>query len=182
MYLVVGSITKDGDTYHNSAITFAPDGSRSVSHKRALWGWDRDNFSPAVGAEILNVDGFRVGVRICFEVRFPEFFRELYRKTDLNLILFYDVSREDSADRYELIKAHIRTRSVENVCHTLSVDAIAPWQTAPTALFDRSGGIVAELERNREGLLVCDLEMTDPDFGEQGRLELSDWLVHRPCE
>ncbi len=33
------------------------------------------------------------GVRICYEVRFPKFFRELYKKsTDLNVILFYDVA------------------------------------------------------------------------------------------
>ena len=56
--------------------------------------------------------------RICYEIRFPEYFRELYvENTDLNVILFYDVSDRDNADRYDLIRAHVRMRAVENVCH-----------------------------------------------------------------
>ena len=52
------------------------------------------------GDGIFEIAGISVGVRICFEVRFPEYFRELYaRKTDLNVVLFYDVSDvDDTAD------------------------------------------------------------------------------------
>lgn len=178
IHLVVGSITRDLGRYFNSAIVFTPHGQKHVYHKRALWGWDRDNFTPGKAPGIVEIDGFRIGVRICFEVRFPEYFRELYRaETDLNVILFYDVSDYDDAERYNLIKSHIRTRAVENVCHTLTVDTIRPYQTAPTALFDRSGCVVTELPRNSEGLMVCELEKKELDFGERGRKEISDFLT-----
>ena len=189
---VIGSITEGepNGKPHNSAVIFLPDGKREIYHKRALWGWDRDNFSgekldskkvapdnfsPGDGGGVFQLGNVKIGVRICFEVRFPEYFRELYaQNTDLNIILFYDVADNDNVDRYDLIRSHIRTRAVENVCPILTVDTIRPYQTAPTALYDRSGGVLAELERNKEGLLVYDWEKTELTFGEQGRKEISD--------
>lgn len=180
MYIIAGSITKEEGRFYNSAVILAPDGTRSVYRKRALWGWDRDNFFPGDPGGVLEIDGIKIGIRICFEVRFPEYFRELYQEaTDLNLILFYDVSGFDDGGRYDLIRGHIRTRAVENVCHTLSVDTAGPWQTAPTGLYDRSGGVVLELERGREGLLVYDFLPGELDFGERGRKEYSDLLTGR---
>ena len=76
-----------------------------------------------------------------------------------------------------MIKSHIRTRAVENVTYTLSVDTISPYQTAPTALYDKSGSSLIELKRNEESLLVYDFENMQSDFGEQGREQISDWLM-----
>lgn len=75
------------------------------------------------------------------------------------------------------MKSHIRTRAVENVCYTLTANTIRPYQTAPTALFDRSGYVLKELEPNTEEMLIYDLNDTQLDFGEQGRKCLSDLLI-----
>lgn len=178
IYVIVGTITKEDDNYYNSAIVFIPYKKRILYNKRALWGWDKENFSMGKNSGVLDLDGWRIGIRICYEVRFPEFFRELYKEhTDLNIVLFYDVSDYDNMDRYEIIKAHIRTRAVENITYTLSVDAIYPYQTAPTILYDRSGYPLCELKRNEENLLVYDLNDKQLNFGEQGRKEISDLLI-----
>lgn len=180
IHIIIGTIIREDGKYYNSAIMFSPYKEKQFYHKRALWGWDEDNFSIGNGSGIFEIDGWKIGVRICFEVRFPEFFRELYEEhTDLNVIMFYDVSDYDDIERYELIKSHIRTRAVENVTYTLAVDAICPYQTAPTALYDRSGGSLIELKRNEEGLLVYDLEKSAPDFGEKGRIEISNRLMKK---
>lgn len=178
MYVIVGSIVKDDEEYHNSAVIISPNIPMRMYHKRALFGWDADNFSPSDARGIFEIDGLRIGVRICFEVRFPEYFRELYKeRTDLNVILFYDVADQDNIERYELIKSHIRTRAVENVCHTLTVDTIKPFQTAPTGLYDKSGRILGELKRNESGLFVYELVVEEPNFGEQGRINISNRLL-----
>ena len=180
MYIIVGAVTKINDNCYNSAVVFSPERNRNCYNKRALWGWDKENFCPGDQIGVFGIDRLRIGVRICYEVRFPEYFRELYlQKTGLNIILFYDVSDNDDTERYELIRSHIRTRAVENVCHTLSVNASSPYQTSPTAIYDRSGRPLAELDRNTDDLLVYDLELSQLDFGEQGRKEISDTLTKR---
>ena len=45
-----------------------------------------------------------------------------------------------------------------DVAYTLAVDTIRSYQTAPTALFDRSGRSLLELKRNEDGMLVYDLQ------------------------
>lgn len=177
---LIGTKYKENDHIYNRAILFRPNKSQEVYDKRALWGWDKDNFVSGKNNGIFQLGDITIGVRICFEVRFPEFFRELYlEKTDLNIILFYDVSDDNDYERYDMIKGHIQTRAVENVCTTISVNAIAPFQTAPTAVFGKSGQIYEECERNKTGLLIFDFEKKDYDFGERGRKELSDLLLSK---
>ena len=169
---------KKQEKIYNSAVVFVPNCKPFVYSKRALWGYDKDNFSSGHDVGVFRFLDRIIGVRICFEVRFPEYFRELYREeTDLNIILFYDISKQEDLQRYELIRSHIRTRAVENVCHILTVNTSAAFQTAPTALFGRSGQILIEQSRNKEGLLWYDLDFSPLDFGEQGRKAISDLLV-----
>lgn len=175
IHVIIGTIIQKDEKYYNSAAMFAPYEEKRFYHKRALWGWDKDNFSIGNDNGIFEIDGWKIGVRICFEVRFPEFFRELYdAHTDLNIIMFYDVADHDDTERYELIKSHIRTRAVENVTYILAVNTIRPYQTAPTALYDRPGYSLIELKKNEESMLVYDLEKSEPDFGEKGRIEISN--------
>ena len=176
--IVLGTILKEQEKIYNSAVVFVPNREPFVYSKRALWGYDKNNFSSGHSGGVFRFSDRKIGVRICFEVRFPEYFRELYREdTDLDIILFYDISKQEDLQRYELIRSHIRTRAVENVCAVLTVNTSAAFQTAPTALFGRSGQVLLELERNKEGLLLYDLEYPPLDFGEQGRKEISDLLI-----
>ena len=180
MYIVVGTITMYEGKRYNSAIVLRPNQDRIIYNKRALWGWDRENFYAGNNAGIFQIADIKIGIRICFEVRFPEYFRELYReKTDLNIILFYDMTNHDDVERYELIQSHIRTRAVENVCPILTVNTNKPFQTAPTALYDKSGNALVKLERNQEALLIYDFVKTTFSFGEQGRKEISDLLINQ---
>ena len=111
-------------------------------------------------------------------MRFPEYFRQLYRqKTDINLVLFYDVSDWEDIRRYQLITGHLQTRAVENVTPVLSVNTIHPFQTAPTAVIGKNGQILKECGRNQEELLIFDFEKAEDDFGDRGRRTYSDRLV-----
>ena len=179
MYIAVGSILKRENAIFNSIQMFSPNGETLPSYdKRALWGWDIDNFSEGTNCGIYEIDEIKIGVRLCFEVRFPEYFRELYKeRVDLCIVSFFDVTDEECIERYELIKAHLRTRAVENVMTVISVNDIAPFQAAPTAIFDIDGTVVAELERNKAGLLIYDFKTPEKQFGARGRALISDRLL-----
>ena len=176
--VIVGTIYKEEEKIFNSAVLLTKDGNRYFYHKKALWGWDKDNFEIGNKDGVFEIDGWKIGIRICFEVRFPEFFRELYKEnTDLNIIIFYDSADDNNMMRYNTIEGHIKTRAIENVCYTLTSNTIKPYQTAPTALYDRSGRMLAGCERKKECMFIYDLEKKPLDFGEKGRKEISDILL-----
>lgn len=179
MCIICGCITHEGGKYRNSAAVFRPGRERTFYHKRALWGWDRENFVPGSDGGIIEFRGLKIGIRICFEIRFPEFFRELYLEdTNLNIVLFHDVLDAPDSDRYELIRAHIRTRAAENVCPLLAVNATHPQQTAPSMLCGKSGEILAELPPGEQTLLVYDLKHEALSFSEQGRKYICDQIMN----
>lgn len=175
---IVGTIYKEQECIFNRAICFQPNHKSLYYGKRALYGWDKDNFETGKETGIFEIQGIKIGVRICFEIRFPEYFRELYKEgTDINIVLFYDVSDNENAERYNMIKGHLQTRAVENVTTTISVNAVFPYQTAPTAVFDKSGIICKECNSNKEEMLIYDFVKKEEDFGEKGRRLISNQLV-----
>ena len=176
--ILTGSVFSDELRYYNRAYLFVPGKQPQWYGKRALYGWDEENFSKGAEDGVFEVKGVKVGVRICFEVRFPEYFRELYRAhTDLNIVLFYDVSDTDDFDRYQLLRSHLITRAVENVTPMLSVNAVSPNQTAPVCSINASGEVCTETFRNEEAMLLYEFERKELSFGEKGRKRYSDELL-----
>ena len=175
--IIVGAVA-GSDKYFNRAYFISPQKPIDWYDKRALYGWDSDNFTEGNKTGIFKLKDLTIGVRICFELRFPEYFRELYKSgTDFNIVLFNDVSDTDDKERYQMMRSHLITRAVENVTPVISVNAISPYQTAPTCFIDASGKVKDELERNIEGLLIYDIEKKELNFGEIGRKQYSDKLL-----
>ena len=154
IHIIVGTIDYADSKYYNRAYLVSPNKAKRWYDKRALYGWDEDNFAPGDENGIYEIDGIKIGVRICFEVRFPEYFRELYREnTDLDIVLFYDVADIEDETRYQMIRGHLITRAVENITPVLSVNAIHPYQTAPTCFINASGGACKELDKKMRACL-----------------------------
>jgi predicted amidohydrolase len=175
MYIALGLIRQDKGKRYNSVCLISPEGCiRGSYDKRALWGWDLNHFERGTQSGIFDVDGVKTGFRICFEVRFPEYFRELFKEqAELCFVLFSDVAEQASPLRYEIIKSHLITRAVENVMTVVSVNSISDFQTAPTAVFDINGNSVFEAPENKEFLLVYDYVKPEIGYGAKGRIENS---------
>jgi len=179
MYIALGTIRRHNSNHYNSIQLISPNGELIGNYdKRALWGWDLDNYKQGETLGIFQIDDVKIGFRICFEVRFPEYFRELLKENvELCFVSFCDVQSEDSIERYNMIKAHLITRAVENVMTIVSVNSTSHYQTAPTAVIDINGSIVSEAPRNQEYLIVYDYKAPVMGFGQKGRLHYSLELV-----
>lgn len=175
VFVALGTAIETEQGFTNGMLLFSPDGETMGSYdKRALWGYDLNHFKKGKEKGIFEIDGVRVGFRICYEVRFPEYFRELFKEhVQLCFVSFSDVSEEDSLYKYELIKAHLRTRAVENVMTVVSVNSVSKYQSAPTAVFDVNGELSAEAPRNQEYLLMYDYVPPQMGYFQEGRLRNS---------
>ncbi len=106
MYVCIGTVLPKGERHTNSICVFSPE-SREVWQydKRALWGWDVDNFVHGETNGIYMIDDVKIGIRICYEVRFPELFRDLYLEgASICFVSFCDNKEEFDPDRFELLK------------------------------------------------------------------------------
>jgi len=141
IYIALGMVKRTFEKYYNCISLISPKAeSRIIYSKRALWGWDKENFHPGCVNEVVEIKGFKIGFRICFEIRFPEYFRELYREqVDIVCVPFNDTSEVDNAARYELLKSHILTRAVENSFVVVTSNTCRYFQTAPSCIVDQDG-------------------------------------------
>lgn len=180
MFIALGMITFDETVTYNSVQLIGPTEEKFQRyHKRALWGWDRDNFKPGTEIGIYNIDGIKVGIRICFEVRFPEYFRELFRdQVDLCIISFADIGKPEQKDKLDIIQSHLISRATENVMYVLSANSISQHQLAPTCLINPDGIILEKAPLNEESLITKEIEFASPSFGQEGRIIHSKMLLN----
>ena len=173
--VVLGAVIRDENGTFNESVALFPNNKEPVHYgKRALWGWDSQNFLPGTQEGIFELGGFRFGMRVCFEIRFPEFFRELFdSNVDVALVAFNDTSRTENKIRRALIRAHLQTRAVENAIVVVSSNGLKDFQTCPTCIVSPDGHILAEAKEDHEELIFYDLEREESNFGRKGREEIS---------
>ncbi|MGH3449446.1 MAG: nitrilase-related carbon-nitrogen hydrolase, partial [Haloechinothrix sp.] len=72
--VVAGFPERDGDRMYNAAAVFGPGGELAgVYRKLHLFAGEAGVFEPGDrGLPVFDVDGLRIGVLICFDLRFPE--------------------------------------------------------------------------------------------------------------
>jgi predicted amidohydrolase len=173
--VVVGAACWVDSRWRNSLVVLGPGKGRAFRYdKRALWGWDRDNFAAGTGAGIFDIQGVKVGLGICFEIRFPEYFREMFdAAVEVALVSFCDIAPKADPDRRGTIRSHLVTRAVENAFPVVSANTVAIGQTAPTMVVSPDGVVLCEASDSEEDLVYFDYQRDEPNFGRRGRLEVS---------
>jgi len=184
MYIGAGTLKKIDENYYNAIEILSPDKKPLLPYyERALWGWDLENFSPGNYPGIYCIDGIHFGIRICYEVRFPEYFRELFKnEVTIILVSFCDLADEENINRYEIIKGHLITRAVENTAYVVSVNGMAKFQTAPTAIIDPDGNVLGIAPQNEEALVCFEYYGINKNFGITGRMKTSKEILGRSSE
>ncbi len=182
LFIVVGLITPHGHAFRNSLCLVSPDESDAVLyHKRALWGWDMENFVPGNAPGVCEIDGVTVGLRVCYEARFPEYFRELFRRqVSLALVALSNVGDAERRDQTDVYRAHLVSRASENAIWVLSANSCSRAQLAPSCLIDPDGNVMAECKTDHEEMIFGDVTIGEPSFSAKGRIALSKKLTeHR---
>lgn len=80
VFTLGGVVTRSGDGKpHNQAVAFDPQGQLLARYsKERLFGYTReaDHYRPGRGGAMFEWAGMKVGVRICYDLRFPELARD----------------------------------------------------------------------------------------------------------
>jgi predicted amidohydrolase len=143
--LVAGSIPEaqaEGERGFNTSVHVGPDGKdRAIYRKLHMFDVSvagteyRESEHEAPGTEIVSsetADGTRLGLSICYDLRFPELFRRLAVDGALVIVLPSAFTVSTTRDHWETL---VRARAIENQCFV-----IAPNQVGEHAKGVKSGG------------------------------------------
>ncbi len=119
-------------------------------------------FTP--GAEISSCDlgGFRLGLAICYDLRFPEIFRRLATEERTTVFI---VSSAWPFPRVEHLRVLSQARAIENQSYLVLANRVGSDDGTSfcghSAVIDPAGAILAAGSADRAELIVADLEQAD---------------------
>jgi len=119
---IVGGPIRSEDGLVNGALVIAPDGKLlHVYAKTHLWGDEAEAFRAGRGPVIVDFDGFRVGLAICFDAGFPEHVRALGRGGAEAVLCPAAFTHGEERHRYEI---YYPARALENTMYTGVANAV----------------------------------------------------------
>jgi predicted amidohydrolase len=184
MHAVCGLLERDGDTLHNAAILVGPDGLIGSYRKTHLPFLGVDRF--VVPGDELNVYDTplgRIGVIICYDLRFPEVTRTLALK-GADIVCLPTNFPMAAKVQTELITV---ARAAENRIYLLAANRVGKERTGEfcgwSQIVDPFGKRLAEAGETEEALLVAEVDVQkarDKDYVIPGEYELYLFGHRRP--
>ena len=160
---VVGSmVLPDGDDAANAAVLIAADGSIGLhyakSHLIDVYR-EKEIFRAGRTTPTVELAGTRVGVAICYDLRFPELFRAFVDEGAEVLVVVAEWP-EQRIGHWELL---LRARAVENQAWVIGVNRVGSDRSTTyggrSQVIDPWGTVVASAPADSEAELVVDLDL-----------------------
>lgn len=175
--LLLGSLPEriDGDTrVYNTSVLLGPDGATMASYRKIhlfdidLPGMEHLKESKAVrpGTEVVVADAAfgKLGLSICYDVRFPELYRALSRSGARVLAVPSAFTDRTGRDHWEVL---LRARAIENLAFVFAPAQVGIHGKGRAShghamIVDPWGRILAEVAEG-EGLALTDLDFAAQD-------------------
>jgi len=176
LWLVGGSITeyREGrDRLSNTCCVFAPDGGLAAVYRKIhLFDVEvggrvyRESEAEEPGDDVVvvdDVDGWGVGLSVCYDVRFPELYQALALSGAQLLTVPANFTLATGKDHWHVL---LRARAIESQCYVLAAAQVGapagrpsyghsvvvdPWGTVLADAPDEETVVVAEVDRARLG-------------------------------
>lgn len=136
VHVHIGSyLERDGSRFFNTGVVFDHNGDRIAKYRKIhlfdveIPGGksyrESDIVSPGDEVVTFSIGNFRFGMATCYDLRFPELFRQLEEKGIDAILLPAAFTLQTGRDHWELL---LRARAVENLCW---VAAAGQWGSSP---------------------------------------------------
>lgn len=120
IWIIAGLAMRRENRFVNSALLIAPTGEVTATYnKQRLFGYAAETEIYSAGAEpcIVEIAGLSVALFICFDLRFPELFREVGPDVDACVVIAnWPAARQLHWD------VLIQARAIENQCYVVAVN------------------------------------------------------------
>ena len=118
---------------------------------------EKDDTIPGKDLGVFELDNVKIGVGICFDLRFPEYFRELIKRGVEIIFLPSHFNKNTGAIAWDTLT---RARAIENQVYFCAVNQTGEKLCANTKVISYDGEILKSLG-DEEGILTIDLDLEE---------------------
>lgn len=163
LWVVLGSAHKlsGNNKPHNSLYVINPDGTIIDRYdKRFCTSGDLKYYSPGDHFTIFEINNVRCGLLICYDLRFPELFRE-YRKLNADIIFHSFNNSRHGIDciHPKIMPITAQARAGTNAFYISINNSSAPYGWA-SEFITPDGLVNGKLAANKPGVLISDVDTT----------------------
>jgi predicted amidohydrolase len=161
--IVCGVSERDGASIYNSQVFVDQAGTILAKYRKthlfAVASIDEHKcFSPGNSFTAFSFAGFRFGLSICYDLRFPEIYRHLAAEENVNAFI---ISSAWPFPRVEHLRALAVARAIENQSYVILANRVGADDgvsfCGSSAIIDPYGVVVASASTDREELLEAEL-------------------------
>ncbi len=167
VWVVLGSTHRLGGDHrpHNSLYVINPEG-RIIDRydKRFCTTGDLEHYSPGDHFVTFEVNGVRCGLLICYDIRFPELYRE-YSRLGVRLMLhsFYNARQKPGSIHPKIMPVTARAYAGVNNMFVSINNSSAP-RSWPSRFITPDGLVGARLATDEPGVMVNVVDLHEPYY------------------
>ena len=163
LWVILGSTHRlsEPNKPHNSLYVINPKGKIIDRYdKRFCTKGDLRRLTPGNRFANFTIDGVKCSLLICFDLRFPEIYRELY-KQKVNCIFqsFYNARQKGPSVHTHIMRQTMQCRAATNHFWISMSNSSGYYSPYPSCFIQPDGRIVKQLKQNRAGLMVNTVDL-----------------------
>jgi len=170
---------------HNCLYLIGPEGKIVNRYdKRFCTSGDLEHYAPGNRFTTFDLNGVRCSLLICFDLRFPELYRELY-KLGVQCVFqsFYNARQRGPSIHTQIMRQTMQCHAATNHFWVSMTNSSGYYSPYPSCFIQPDGVIAGQLRPNRAGMMVNTVDLSrdfyDPmaDFRE---LAIASKLTNGP--
>ncbi|MCU0913072.1 MAG: carbon-nitrogen hydrolase family protein [Planctomycetes bacterium] len=145
---------------HNCLYLISPKGKIVTRYdKRFCTSGDLEHFTPGNRFVTFDLNGVRCSLLICFDLRFPELYRQLY-KQDVQCVFqsFYNARQMGPSVHTNIMRQTMQCHAATNYFWVSMTNSSHPYSPYPSCFIQPDGVIAGQLRPNRPGMMVSTVD------------------------
>ena len=158
--IMAGIVEKRKDRFYNTLIHIKPDGSLTKLYRKIhpfSYSGEEKYYHAGVRPAMCTIRNWKIGLSICYDLRFPELFRK-YGKKCAHLIV--NIANWPDT-RIEHWRTLLKARAIENQCYIAAVNRVGDDSKLHyigfSSIFDPMGKEIVSVE-NDEKLIITEVK------------------------
>jgi len=161
--IITGIIFSEDNKIFNSSVFINKNGEVKSIYKKIhpfTFSTEDKNYSAGEKIEIAECENWKIGLSVCYDLRFPELYR-FYAKRRVELLT---VIANWPVDRIEHWRYLLKARAIENQCYVAGVNRIGDTGNLKyngySSVFDPMGKEIVSVE-NEEKIVIADINIDE---------------------